>query len=44
MTVRELKKALENVPDGYKLIISLEDVEVEGIKIDDDARVVDIGY
>lgn len=44
LTVGELKKILENVPDEYVLIISLEDMSVVDVTVDDENEVVDFWY
>lgn len=42
--VGELKKILENVPDDYILIISLEDMSIVSVTVDDENEAVDFGY
>lgn len=44
MTVEEVKKILENVPDEYRCIISLEMQALEHVTVDDEERTVDFQY
>jgi len=44
MKVGELKKIIENVPDEYVLIISLEGMNIVDVTVDDENEVVDFSY
>lgn len=44
MRVGELKKIIENVPDEYVLIISLEGMSIVDVTVDDENEAVDFSY
>lgn len=44
LTVGELKKLIEDVPDEYILTISLEGVSIVVVSVDHEDKAVDFGY